>query len=198
MATRNDVNILLLANTDTHKSLQLEIDVARNEGVEVAEHTMQDLIKKEVDPVIDLFPILDSHQIIKHEMGTTGDNVEINNMADLQETLFVEMAVHQTPKHENTASTTQTDYQMFAKVKDQPMQALPKHECSSANLTFSDNFHHQHGHGKNVAVNNINAEGLYQCNQCEKAFFRSGHLKSHMKMHTGEKPYQCSHCDEAF
>ena len=33
---------------------------------------------------------------------------------------------------------------------------------------------------------------------CVKTFVRNGNLKSHMKLHTGEKPYKCSKCNMAF
>ncbi len=31
---------------------------------------------------------------------------------------------------------------------------------------------------------------------CTKSFACSGHLKRHVKVHTGEKPYKCPHCAE--
>ena len=38
----------------------------------------------------------------------------------------------------------------------------------------------------------------YQCSHCGKAFSQRAILARHLKMHTGEKPYQCSQCDKTF
>ncbi|CAL4159954.1 unnamed protein product, partial [Meganyctiphanes norvegica] len=38
----------------------------------------------------------------------------------------------------------------------------------------------------------------YQCSQCDKAFLNSGNLIIHMRTHTGDKAFQCNQCDKGF
>ncbi|XP_010776711.1 zinc finger protein 613-like [Notothenia coriiceps] len=38
----------------------------------------------------------------------------------------------------------------------------------------------------------------FSCSVCKKAFSKSGHLKEHMRVHTGEEIYSCNVCDRRF
>ena len=36
-----------------------------------------------------------------------------------------------------------------------------------------------------------------RCNQCEYASPQAGHLRTHLKIHSGERPIKCNQCDYA-
>ncbi|XP_063282158.1 zinc finger and BTB domain-containing protein 41 [Pelobates fuscus] len=48
-----------------------------------------------------------------------------------------------------------------------------------------------------LAIKRLKSEG-WKCDICNKSFTRRPHLKEHMILHTQDKPFKCTYCDEKF
>ena len=50
---------------------------------------------------------------------------------------------------------------------------------------------------ENLMKNTNNVTKSKKCNQCEYAFSHAGHLRTHLKTHSGEKTNKCNQCEYA-
>ena len=62
-----------------------------------------------------------------------------------------------------------------------------------------DDDFNESGMNEDVPLRNTNNEEVKsnKCNQCNYASSHTGHLRRHLKTHSGEKPHKCNQCDYA-
>ncbi|GMT03555.1 hypothetical protein PENTCL1PPCAC_25729, partial [Pristionchus entomophagus] len=98
-------------------------------------------------------------------------------------------------------STPKRSRLTFAERTGGTAQASAQHKCRICARVFTSRaslIGHTNGtHNKKVEARPMNA-GQFHCDRCSYSCDSRIASEIHMRIHTGDRPYKCSHCQEAF
>uniref|UniRef100_A0A3Q3JV07 C2H2-type domain-containing protein n=1 Tax=Monopterus albus TaxID=43700 RepID=A0A3Q3JV07_MONAL len=72
------------------------------------------------------------------------------------------------------------------------------YSCSHCSYTFTYRSQLERHMSHHRGSGGLGGTRKFKCTECSKAFKYKHHLKEHLRIHSGEKPYECSNCKKRF
>jgi uncharacterized Zn-finger protein len=86
------------------------------------------------------------------------------------------------------------DFEEFS--TDDEQHSATNDSVNNNNMSVEDNHSYEEYIGR-IDADASNREGIYVCKICGKEFRKKYSIVCHLKVHTGERPYQCPTCSRS-